>query len=219
MSIVAGLVAAGCILVALRPGRTAHRDRRGGNTGSANTDVATGPIHPGASAAWAADISRQLRAGATLRGALATVIPSELPLARATADLRRSLARGGELCTVLGGLQPDSSHLDLVRSVLLASAAVGGPAAEPLDRAAATLRARAADLEERAAQSAQARLSARVMTLLPIGALTFLVAGDPGVRAVATSPSGFVLLILGGVANVAGWWWMGRIVKAHEWVS
>ena len=217
MSIVAGLVAACCTLLALRPVRSARRHREDGAADSPDSQVATGAIHPGPAAAWVAELSRELRAGATLRGVLASVIPSEPRLAGATAGLRRSLARGGELPAALGGLQPNSSHVDLVRSVLLACATVGGSAAEPLDRAAATLRARAADLEERAAQSAQARLSARVMTLLPVGALAFLVVGDPGVRAVVTSPTGVALLSLGGVANVAGWWWMGRIVKAHQW--
>lgn len=217
MSIVAGLVAACCTLLALRPVRAARRHREDGGADSPDSPVTTGTIHPAPAAAWVAELSRELRAGATLRGVLVSVIPSEPRLAGATAGLRRSLARGGELPAALDGLQPNSSHVDLVRSVLLACATVGGPAAEPLDRAAATLRARAADLEERAAQSAQARLSARVMTLLPVGALAFLVVGDPGVRAVVTSPTGVALLSLGGVANVAGWWWMGRIVKAHQW--
>ena len=53
----------------------------------------------------------------------------------------------------------------LALGVLHACADLGGPAAQPLDRTASTLRARAADLADREVHSAQARLSAVVLTL------------------------------------------------------
>ena len=75
-----------------------------------------------------------------------------------------------------------------------ACADLGGPAAQPLDRTAATLRARAADLAERQVHSAQARLSAMVLTLLPVAALALLLATSTATRTAVLGPSGALCL-------------------------
>ena len=62
----------------------------------------------------------------------------------------------------------------LVVVVLRAAAELGGPAAGPLERAALTLHARAAERAERRSASAQARLSARILTALPVTTLGLL---------------------------------------------
>ena len=74
------------------------------------------------------------------------------------------------------------------------------------------LRQRAAELDDRATQAAQARLSSHVMTAVPLLMLALLVTTDEAVRSVATSPIGVVCIGAGLALNASGWWWMRRIV-------
>jgi tight adherence protein B len=96
--------------------------------------------------------------------------------------------------------------------VLRSCSRFGGPAATPLERAAATLRARAAVAAEQQAQSAQAQLSARVLTFVPIALLTLLAVTDGKVRAAIGTPAGLAVVVLGGLLNLAGALWMRRII-------
>ena len=105
-------------------------------------------------------------------------------------------------------------HLRLVGSVLAGTADIGGSAAAPLDRVAGALRLRVVDSQERDAHSAQARLSAHVLTLVPLGVLVLLVATDAHVRSVVVQPFGAVLLAAGLTLNLSGWWWMRIIIRS-----
>jgi tight adherence protein B len=89
---------------------------------------------------------------------------------------------------------------------------VSGSAAA-IDRVAATLRQRAADRAERRVQAAQARLSAHVMTAVPLSMLGLLLATDGDVRAVTTTPIGATCLVTGLALNAIGWTWMRHIVE------
>jgi tight adherence protein B len=107
---------------------------------------------------------------------------------------------------------PGSSGVAMVRSVLIAAADLGGPAAQALDRTAAVLRQRDADAAERRVHAAQARLSATVLTVLPVATGALLLAFDGDVRRAVTGPVGSLLLGLGLLLDMLGWWWMRRIV-------
>ena len=96
--------------------------------------------------------------------------------------------------------------------MLRSCARFGGPAAAPLERAAAALRARDAVAAEQRAQSAQAQLSARVLTLVPIALLAILTTTDAKVRAALGTPAGAAVVLLGAVLNGAGALWMRRII-------
>ena len=100
--------------------------------------------------------------------------------------------------------------------MLRACAEHGGPPGEPIDRAAATLRGRAADLAERRTHSAQARLSAVVMTWLPIAMLALLLVSSASVRAAVTGPAGLLVVASGAILNFVGWRWMGRIIEGRR---
>lgn len=130
-----------------------------------------------------------------------------------------SIERGQRLVEGLALLVPEprrNPHLALVMTVLLAVARHGGSAAEPVDRAAATLRGRAADEADRAAQSAQARMSAVVMTLLPIGMLGVMVVTSPSVRDILSTPLGAGIVVAGAGFNGVGWVWMRHIVNGGD---
>ena len=162
-------------------------------------------------AAWCDDIARRVRSGSTLRDAVA-VLPADPATERATAPLRLAIDRGASVGDAVARVDAGGAHLRLALGVIATASRIGGPAAASIDRVAMLLRQRAADLDERATQAAQARLSSHVMTAVPLLMLATLAATDDDVRSVVTSPIGTVCVVAGLALNAAGWWWMRRIV-------
>jgi tight adherence protein B len=109
-----------------------------------------------------------------------------------------------------------TSAAGLVVPVLNACAELGGPAAMPLDRVAATLHARSAERAERKVNSAQARLSAQVLSTVPLGVLVLLALAEPAVRSTLISPVGVVCVVVGSLFNLAGWCWMRHLIGGAE---
>lgn len=169
-------------------------------------------VDPLALATWCDALARSIRGGATLRQAVASVAPPAAVEQHLSA-IGLALERGAPLATALDVGGPVPPHLDLVLVVLRAVATHGGPSAEPIDRVAAALRQRAAMIGERKSHSAQARLSAIVMTLLPGALLIVLVATSRAVREAVISPPGVASLGLGAAANATGWFWMRRLIR------
>ena len=168
-------------------------------------------IEPGALAAWCDALARALRAGVTLRHALRTVSVPEC-VAPQLAPVQLALERGASVTAALADIDTGAPDLDLVVVVLRACAEHGGSSAEPIDRAATALRQRAALAGERRTNSAEARMSAFVMTCLPGAMLLLLMATSRAVRGATTSPAGVAVLGAGIALNVAGWGWMRRLI-------
>ena len=162
-------------------------------------------------AAWCDDVARRVRSGSTLRSAVVT-LPNDPATERATAPLRLALDRGASVADAIARVDAGGAHVRLALGVIATASRIGGPAAASIDRAAMLLRQRAADLDERATQAAQARLSSHVMTAVPLLMLAALVATDGDVRSVVASPIGTLCVGAGLTLNAAGWWWMRRIV-------
>ena len=171
---------------------------------------AGGPVPAGEVAAWCERLARVVRGGSTLTGAVCEVEPPSA--CRATIDAVVLGVRRGARLSDAAAVTTPSPHLNLALTVIRACAVNGGPPAEPLDRAAATLRGRAADAADRRTQSAQARLSALVMTILPVAMLLLLLATSSATREAAAGPAGLAAIGAGGALNVAGWRWMRRII-------
>ncbi len=161
-------------------------------------------------AAWCDRLARSVRSGDTLATAIRTCAP---PADRhgEVGTIVLALDRGVPLGQAVSGIDA-TDDLALALTVVRACTTTGGPAAEPLDRAAAALRARSAELADGRTQSAQARLSAVVMTILPIALLALLIATSAPVRDVTGSPTGAVVVLLGAALNIGGWRWMRRII-------
>lgn len=106
----------------------------------------------------------------------------------------------------------DDPDRRLLLSVLATVANGGGAAAETLDRCALRLRTRAEERREQRLASAPARLSAAVLTTVPIGVLALLAATSSGVRDHLLSGIGVVGLVVGLALNIAGWRWMRRSI-------
>lgn len=100
----------------------------------------------------------------------------------------------------------------VVLQAVHATQALGGPVAATLDSAAAMLRERLAIRAETAAHSAQARLSARVLTAVPLVFCAWNLVASASFRSASLSPAGRVCAAVGIACNIAGWWWMRRIV-------
>jgi tight adherence protein B len=162
-------------------------------------------------ASWCDRLARSVRSGSSLAAAVRRVDP---PVGGdATVDaILRSTARGSSLAEATR-VPTDDPSLAAALAVLHACASLGGPTAEPLDRVAATLRTRAAEAAELRTASAQARWSAHVMTVLPFAMLGLLVVGSPAVRSAVATPVGAALVSIGTALNIAGWWWMRRLVR------
>lgn len=163
-------------------------------------------------AAWCDALAREVRAGAALGAALRVV---EAPAGTPLTGIRHALGRGTPLTETLA-IDVSSPDQQAALTVLTALAHHGGPAAQPLDQVAATLRRRAADAAERSVHSSQARLSALVMTVLPGAVLLLLLLTSPSVRNTTGSPLGAVVVGLGLLLNGLGWLWMRRIIVGRS---
>lgn len=161
-------------------------------------------------------LCRELRAGASFSAALVDGLDQHPAV---LAGLRTALHRGAPVGDALARLAAHpTAQLDatdtLVVQALRAAHAAGGSGVDALDRAAIVLRERRAWRHERRAQSAQARLSARVLTLLPVVFAGWGIATDSRVRAAyALSPLPGVCTACGLLLDLAGWWWMRRLVR------
>ncbi|MGI9052493.1 MAG: type II secretion system F family protein [Ilumatobacteraceae bacterium] len=128
-------------------------------------------------------------------------------------SVAHAVSRGRNLSAALDEVPASpATPRGLAVGVLRACARVGGPAASAIERVADTLHARGAERAERQAASAQARLSARVLTVVPFAVVTFLALTDPSVRSALSSPAGAACLGTGAVLNLLGWWWMRRMI-------
>lgn len=136
-----------------------------------------------------------------------------------SADLAEVVARvdaGSSLAESLGRWRGDRPHppeVGVVAGALEVAHTVGGRVAAPLEGLAAALRDRADVARELHAQSAQARLSALVVGLAPVGLVGLSLLGDGRVVAalVGTAP-GRACLLAGVVLEALAAAWMRRIL-------
>lgn len=164
-------------------------------------------------------VASELRAGGTVASGLARVGEEGGPLA---ADLARLEARVG-----LGASLPEALremvHERPVAGVPAAAGAlalaheVGGRAANALEGLATSLRERLGVVAEMRALSAQGRASALVVGLGPVAYLGFSALTDPrALRSLVEHPLGRACAAAGILLELAGAWWMRRILSRAE---
>jgi Flp pilus assembly protein TadB len=165
-------------------------------------------------AAWCERVSGGLRSGRSLRTAVVEADGGSEVGMRPFPDVVQAVQRGRSLGEAFRSVDADpSTPTGLSAPVLAACAELGGATAEPVDALADVLVARATERTERLTASAQARLSARVLTTVPFGVAGLLIAAEPSVRQVLPSPAGAMCVVGGGVLNLAGWWWMRTMIR------
>ena len=109
--------------------------------------------------------------------------------------------------------------VDAAAGALALSTSVGGRAADALDGLAASLRERLAVAAEARALSAQARYSAWVIGVLPLGWLAVTTVADPrALSPLVTTDAGRVCVALGLALELLGAFWIRTILRGgREW--
>lgn len=159
--------------------------------------------------------SREVRAGAAIRSALQSTLQLHPTLLRSLAE---QLSRGASLPQALADTQPTVRGDEaFVLHGLRLTVDNGGAMADTLDRVVAVVRERHVWRGERHAQAAQARLSAQMLTVLPMAVAVWGVVSGPRVRqAYVESATAGVMAVVGVVLNVTGWWWMRHLVRGPD---
>lgn len=172
-------------------------------------------------------VARRLRAGGSLQLAFGAAVPSDPPPGgpstsglterwRAVAD--RSAAVG-----MVEALDEWAEHargqampsVGLAVAALAVAASTGGSPARAVDGVASTLRSRLAVAEEVRALSSQARASATVIALAPLGFGALAAATDDRTAAFLATPAGVVVVSAGLALDAAGAWWMARLCRVQ----
>ena len=167
---------------------------------------------PGAVAALLDKTARQCASGVSLGEAFIVAVDGS-ELRPVFADALAALAAGESVESAFERVPVAQPDVALASHVLRRCATQGGTVSESLDRAAATLREREAVASERVVQSAQAQLSARVLTLLPIGFGGWTALTTSTVQQFFLTPTGVACLLLGLGLNAGGWLLMRRISR------
>jgi len=187
----------------------ALRARRGRGDARVESDL------PGALEA----IARALRTGASLRQAIGEAAgrtPGALgqELQRVSTQAERGVPLVRALDD-LAGRRP-LPGLRLAVAALCLGAETGGAQARAVDGVAATLRDRLGVLGEVRALSSQARISALVMSVAPLGFGAFAASTDPRTAAfLFHTAAGLALLVAGAALDGLGWIWMNRLSRVN----
>jgi tight adherence protein B len=154
-------------------------------------------------------IARQVRSGASLTAAAVEEFDQSTPFT----DVLVRISQGASLIEALDELESSHPDVALTAQALSACAHLGGPVAATLDEAAAVLRERTAARAERLAHSSQTRLSARVLTIVPLGfALWSAIVSQRTRDVYLSSGAGTVCAACGLTLNLVGWRWMKRTI-------
>lgn len=161
-------------------------------------------------------LARELRAGATVHTAVRAVAADPTVAGAGLVELARRVDDGAPALPELERWAADLEHpdADLVRAVLALGLTTGGALAATLERAADRIADRVDLQREIRALSGQARASALLLTVAPVGFLALLAMVDRGVLSAATTePVAIVAILVGMVLNVGGWVWMRRLAE------
>jgi len=157
-------------------------------------------------------VARQVHSGASLTAALIDESDPATPFGAVVVRL----GDGAPLSEALTAVQSHDAAVALTAQSISACAHLGGPVAATLDEAAAVLRERTAARAERIAHGSQARLSARVLTIVPLGfALWSAMASERTREVYLSSRAGAVCAACGLALNLVGWRWMKRAIEAQ----
>jgi tight adherence protein B len=164
-------------------------------------------------------IGSELRAGGTVPTAISSIACGDSPLAADAGRIETRVRLGAALPEALRSWAQERRAIgvDVAAGALSLSARVGGPAADALEGLASSLRARLAVIAEARALSAQARYSAWVIGLAPIGYLASTAAVDSrSVHILFGTGSGRACVVLGLALELLGASWMRAILRTAD---
>ncbi|WP_324650155.1 type II secretion system F family protein [Georgenia sp. H159] len=162
-------------------------------------------------------MASNLRAGHSLPQALASVArEADSPTAEEFARVVNETRVGRDLGDALGltAVRMASDDFSWVTQAIAINREVGGNLAEVLDGVADTIRQRGEIRRQVATLSAEGRLSAIILMILPFGVAGFLLLTNPGYLAPFTEgPIGYAMIVVGGILLVAGGLWLKKSVE------
>ena len=161
-------------------------------------------------------VAADLRGGGTVSGALDRVADGTGRLASDVAAVRSRTRLGLDLTEALSRWSADRPYPGFaeVAGALAVAATTGGRAATALSGLAASLRDRLACIADARALSAQARASAVVVGVAPIGYLVFSAIVDPGsVTVLVGTTVGRACLVVGLALDAVAALWMRRLLR------
>jgi tight adherence protein B len=164
-------------------------------------------------------IAADLRSGGTVRSAIDRLGENQSPL---RPDFRRIAARLRLGESLSNALEPWPQERPIAGArafagALVVTAELGGAAARPLDGLASSFADRLAIAAETRAQSAQARVSAIVVGVAPLGYLALSAAIDrDAIGSLLARPVGRACLAVGIALDVLAVVWMRRIVRDRD---
>lgn len=165
-------------------------------------------------------LATALRAGSSVPAALAEVgAAMPRPIGPELAALGHEARSGRAVVQVLDGwsARHDDAGTRLAATALALATAVGGAPGHAVDGVAATLRERVDLADERRALASQARMSALVLAVAPVGFAVLLGAADGAAAAfLLGTPAGWVCLGAGVALDGLGAWWMTRLTAGGE---
>lgn len=163
-------------------------------------------------------VAAELRAGATVPGAVFAAGSRTTPVARSFAGVARATAVGEPFLVALRRWSTDVPRPGVIAATAACSVAfeAGGNLAPVLEQLAQTLRDRAGAEAEVRTQATQARLSAWVVGVAPLVSLGVFAALDPQTMvAFVAAPAGRLALSVACVCEVLGVWCIARIVRGE----
>jgi tight adherence protein B len=164
-------------------------------------------------------VGAELRAGGTVATALATIGSGDGPLAPDISRLESRVRLGASLPGALQAWARERpvAGVEATAGALALSATVGGRAAGSLDALAASLRDRLAVADEARALSAQARYSAWVIGIAPVGYIVGSAAVDPrSLHLLLGTAGGRGCALVGIALELLGVVWMRAIVRGER---
>lgn len=162
-------------------------------------------------------MASSMRAGHSLPQALASLAEeAESPTSEEFTRVVNETRVGRDLGEALDitSQRMDSEDFTWVTQAIEINREVGGNLAEVLDRVAGTIRQRNDIRRQVATLSAEGRLSAVILMLLPFGVGGFLLVTNPTYLAPFTqSPIGYVMLVLSAILLLVGGLWLRKSVE------
>jgi tight adherence protein B len=166
-------------------------------------------------------LAAALRSGSSLPMAFDEVGTAlDPPLGPELRALGREAAGGRPVVQVLDDWSAahDDPGTRLASTALVLAALVGSAPARAIDGVAATVRERLDLAAERHALAAQARTSALVLSVAPVGFAGLLVVGDTAAADfLLGTPAGWACLAVGLGLDAGGAWWMARLSRSETW--
>ena len=160
-------------------------------------------------------MARSVRSGASVRQAVEEAGQTVAgPLGAELRSVGDELRAGAPLASTLDALATRTGlpGVRLAVAALLLGNEWGGAVARGLDGVAATLRDHLAVADEIRALGAQARMSALVISVAPVGFGAFAAATDPRTATfLFRTPLGLAFVAAGVLLDSAGWIWMRRL--------